>query len=295
MKLPTKAIIPAAGLGSRFLPQTKAMPKEMLPIIDKPVIQIVVEELVAAGVTEIIIVTGSQKRAIEDHFDRDEGLEQDLREKGKDEAANEVRAIAESANFVYLRQKRSENEPLGNALPVRNAMHLLHDEPFYVIFPDDFFFCDGDSSVQQILDVYKKTGTSVIQTIEVNDAGIERYGVVRTSSNPEDGCVKVDGLVEKPKQADAPSNIASVGGYLLTPDILPIISNLEPGNGGEIGLADAVNILAETSEVYGKIIEGSYHDAGDKGSYLEAVVDAALRHPELKDSFEEYLHERLSK
>ena len=295
MKLPTKAIIPAAGLGTRFLPQTKAMPKEMLPIIDKPVIQIVVEELVAAGVTEIIIVTGSQKRAIEDHFDRDEGLEKELREKGKDEAANDVRAIAECANFVYLRQKRSENEPLGNALPVRNAMHLLHDEPFYVIFPDDFFLTDDKSSVQQILDAYKETGKTIIQTIEVNDSGIERYGVVQTSSEIKNGCVKVDGLVEKPKQVDAPSNIASVGGYLLTPDILPIIRDLEPGKGGEIGLADAVNILAEQTEVYGKIIDGSYHDAGDKGSYLEAVIDAALKHPELKDGFESYLHERLKK
>ena len=294
MKLPTKAIIPAAGLGTRFLPQTKAMPKEMLPIIDKPVIQIVVEELVQAGVTEIIIVTGAQKRTIEDHFDRDEALEQALRMKGKDPLAEEVEQIAEMANFIYLRQKRLPGEPLGNALPVKNAMHLLSDEPFYVVYPDDFFLCDGKSSIQQILDVYKQTGKSVIQTIEVEGDGIERYGVVKPDGEVKDKTVRVTGVVEKPKLEQAPSKIASVSGYLLTPNILPIISSLEPSEGGEIGIADAVNILASQDEVYARVIEGNYHDAGNKARYLEAVVDAALRHPELKGDFESYIRQRIS-
>jgi len=293
MQLPTKAIIPAAGLGTRFLPQTKAMPKEMLPIIDKPVIQIVVEELVAAGVTEVIIVTGAQKRTIEDHFDRDEGLEQALRGKGKDSLADEVEAIAESANFVYLRQKRLAHEPVGNALPVRNAMHLLADEPFFVIYPDDFFLTDGKSSIQQILDVYQQTGKTVIQTIKVPSSDIERYGVVNPGGQVKDDMVRVKGVVEKPKASEAPSDIASVSGYLLTPNILPIINTLQPSNGGEIGIADAVNILAQQDEVYAKIIDGTYHDAGNKARYLEAVVDAALRHDDLKDDFRQYLQQRL--
>ena len=294
MKMPTKAIIPAAGLGTRFLPQTKAMPKEMLPIIDKPVIQMVVEELTEAGVTDIIIVTGPQKRAIEDHFDRDEGLEQALRNKGKEQEAEDVEHIAERANFVYLRQKRQSHEPLGNALPVRNAMHLLADEPFFVVFPDDFFLCDGPSSIQQILDVYKETGKSVIQTMHVKGPDIERYGIVQLDEEVKDGIVKVKGLVEKPDHESAPSNIASVGGYLLTPDILPIIKSLKAGNGGEIGLSDAVSILAQQDNVYGKIIEGTYHDAGNKARYLEAVVDATLRHPELQTEFRAYLECRLN-
>jgi UTP--glucose-1-phosphate uridylyltransferase len=171
-------------------------------------------------------------------------------------------------------------------------MHLLADEPFFVVFPDDFFLCDGPSSIQQILDVYKDTGKSVIQTMHVDGPDIERYGIVQFDDE-DNGIVRVRGLVEKPDQESAPSNVASVGGYLLTPDILPIIKELKPGNGGEIGLSDAVSILAQQDQVYGKIIKGTYHDAGNKARYLEAVVDATLRHPELQTEFRAYLESRL--
>lgn len=295
-KIPTKAIIPAAGLGTRFLPQTKAMPKEMLPIVNKPVIQIVVEELVQAGVTEIIIVTGSQKRAIEDHFDRDEELEQKLRSSGKEKAAEEVMNISTLANFVYLRQKRKSDEPEGNALPIRNAMHLLGNEPFYVVYPDDFFLCPAKNSIQQILDVYQETGKSVIQAIEVNDESIERYGVIKTSDEYGVGKhVRVEGLVEKPSREQAPSRLASVSGYILTPEILPIISNLKPGVGGEIGIADAVHQLSQIDEVYAVSIDGTYHDAGNKLSYIQAVIDAALYNDDLSQDLRDYLHIRLQK
>jgi UTP--glucose-1-phosphate uridylyltransferase len=294
MKKPTKAIIPAAGLGTRFLPQTKAMPKEMLPIVDKPVIQIVVEELVASGVTEIIIVTGSQKRAIEDHFDRDEGLEQALKEKGKFEEAKKVQEIAELANIVYVRQKRKPGEPHGNALPIRNAMHLLGDEPFYVIYPDDFFLYDGKSSIEQLLESFQTTNKSTMQAIEVNESAVSRYGIIDPDGERNGNHLKVKGVVEKPNITDAPSRIASVSGYLLTPEILPIITNLQPGNGGEIGIADAVDQLAKQDDVYAVITEGTYHDAGNKLSYMEALVDAGLRDKEMSSEFEHYLRKRLS-
>lgn len=290
MKLPTKAIIPAAGLGTRFLPQTKAMPKEMLPIVDKPVIQIVVEELVDVGVTDIIIVTGAQKRSIEDHFDRSAELEEQLREKGKDAFAQQIKEIGEMANFVYVRQK---GEPKGNARPVLNAEHLLGDEPFFVLFPDDFFRTEGETRAKQLLDTYKQTESSVISLIEVDKSAADKYGMAEIDGEMGDGSVRIKQLIEKPGADKAPSSLASVGGYLLTPDILPLIRQEKVGAGGEIVLADSINELAQTTPVYGKAIKGNYHDAGNKLRYLEAVVDVALAHSELGDDFRQYLESRL--
>ena len=291
MKQPTKAIIAAAGLGTRFLPQTKAMPKEMLPIIDKPVIQIIVEQLVASGVTDIIIVTGSTKRAIEDHFDRSDELEYELRQKGKDDLADEIRKISELANFIYIRQKGT---PKGNARPLINASHLLGDgEPFFMFFADDFFRSEVPHA-KQLLDVYNETGKSVISLIQVEPKDTSKYGIAKISNQLNDKVFEIAELVEKPGPEKAPSNIAAVSGYLLTPDILPIVLQEKIGHGGEIGLSHSVSELAEQGRVVGKFIEGVYHDAGDKARYLRAVVDHALADPKLGPNFREYLTKRLN-
>lgn len=290
MKQPTKAIICAAGLGTRFLPQTKAMPKEMLPIIDRPVIQLIVEEAVAAGVTDIIIVTGPTKRSIEDHFDRSDELEKELREKGKDDKADEIEAIAHLANFVYVRQKGS---PKGNARPILNAAHLIgDDEPFFVFFADDFFRSEVPRATQ-LNQAYQKTGKSVISLIEVDKSDADKYGMAAISDKVGEFTFKLAELVEKPGEANTPSNYASVGGYLLTPDILPIIAKEIPGKGGEITLADSINELAQADEVYGQFIQGVWHDTGDQLKYLKAVVDIALESDEYGADFAEYLRNRL--
>ena len=290
MKQPTKAIICAAGLGTRFLPQTKAMPKEMLPIIDRPVIQLIVEEAVAAGVTEIIIVTGSTKRTIEDHFDRSDELEAELREKGKHDKADQIKKIAEMANFVYVRQKGS---PKGNARPVLNARHLIDDdEPFFVFFADDFFRSQTPRAVQ-LLQAHQATGKSVISLIEVDRRDADKYGLAAIEHQGMNDTYKLTQLVEKPGQADAPSNLASVGGYLLTPDILPIIAQEKVDKNGEITLADSINELAQADAVYGKIIDGVWHDTGDQLKYIKAVLDVALSSSEYGNDLRQYLTERL--
>ncbi len=290
MKKPTKAIICAAGLGTRFLPQTKAMPKEMLPIIDRPVIQLIVEEAVAAGVTEIIIVTGSTKRAIEDHFDRSDELEAELREKGKHDKADQIKEVAELANFVYVRQKGA---PKGNARPVLNAQHLINDdEPFFVFFADDFFRSKVPRA-QQLLDAYEATGKSVISLIEVDKKDADKYGMAAIKDEAAGGAYQLTKLIEKPGEAKAPSNLASVGGYLLTPDILPIIAEEKPDKNGEITLADSINELAQQDEVYGRIIDGVWHDTGNQLKYIKAVVDVALESDEYGAELESYLRNRL--
>jgi UTP--glucose-1-phosphate uridylyltransferase len=290
MKQPTKAIICAAGLGTRFLPQTKAMPKEMLPIIDRPVIQLIVEEAVAAGVTEVIIVTGSTKRAIEDHFDRSDELEAELREKGKNDKANQIKAIAELANFVYVRQK---GLPKGNARPLLNAQHLIDDdEPFFVFFADDFFRSTVPRAVQ-LKQAYERTGKSVISLIEIDKKDADKYGMVAIGNDLGGRTFRLNQLVEKPGEATTPSNFASVGGYLLTPKILPIIARENVDKNGEITLADGINELAQTDEVYGQFIEGIWHDTGDQLKYLKAVVDVALESEVYGEEFANFLKNRL--
>lgn len=291
---PTKAVIAAAGFGTRFLPQTKAMPKEMLPIVDKPVIQILVEQLVAAGVTDIIIVTGPAKRAIEDHFDRAEDLEAELRAKGKDKYADMIRDIAEMANFVYVRQK---GLPKGNSRPLLNTKHLLaKDEAFFYLFADDFFRCDVPYP-QQLIEAFEKAGSDgpVISAVKVKPEDTTRLGMIDTDGQIDDHTFKVNGLVEKPGPENTPSLFASVGSFLLTPDIIPIIEKEETGVGGEIVLADAINEFAKNNDVYCRFIEGVWHDAGDKGRYLEAIVDHALLDENLGPNFRKYLEERLAK
>ncbi|MDB5176866.1 MAG: galU [Candidatus Saccharibacteria bacterium] len=290
MKKPTKAIICAAGLGTRFLPQTKAMPKEMLPIIDRPVIQLIVEEAVAAGVTEIIMVTGSTKRAIEDHFDRSNELEKELREKGKDDKADEIEKIANLANFIYVRQKGT---PKGNARPILNVQHLIDDdEPFFVFFADDFFRSEVPRSLQ-LLEAYEKTGKSVISLIEVDKKDSDKYGMAAIDAKLDDRTFQLSELVEKPGEANTPSNFASVGGYLLTPEIIPIIAKEKVDKNGEITLAESINELAQIDKVYGRFIDGIWHDTGDQLKYIKAVVDVALESSEYGDKLASYLRTRL--
>lgn len=291
MKQPTKAIICAAGLGTRFLPQTKAMPKEMLPIIDKPVIQLIVEQAVAAGVTDIIIVTGSTKRAIEDHFDRSVELENDLRENGKSERADKIKSIAEMANFIYIRQK---GFPKGNALPIFNAQHLIDDdEPFFVFFPDDFFRSE-EAWPLQLKRAFEKTGKSVISLIEVDKKDSDKYGMVELGDNVDEKVFKLKGLVEKPGPEKTPSSLASVGSYLLTPDIFYYINQKKTGVGGEMVLADSLNEMArEKDNVYGCVIDGVWHDTGDPLKYLKAVVDIALESEKYGAEFDNYIRERI--
>ena len=253
-------------------------------------IQLIVEEAVAAGVTEIIIVTGSTKRTIEDHFDRSDELEAELREKGKHDKADQIKKIAEMANFVYVRQKGS---PKGNARPVLNARHLIDDdEPFFVFFADDFFRSQTPRAVQ-LLQAHQATGKSVISLIEVDRRDADKYGMAAIEHQGMNDTYKLTQLVEKPGQADAPSNLASVGGYLLTPDILPIIAREKVDKNGEITLADSINELAQADAVYGKIIDGVWHDTGDQLKYIKAVLDVALSSSEYGNDLRQYLTERL--
>jgi UTP--glucose-1-phosphate uridylyltransferase len=266
------------------------MPKEMLPIVDKPVIQIIAEHLVAAGVETIIIVTGYTKRALEDHFDRSEELENELRAKGKDELAEQVEKIGNLANFVYVRQKGT---PKGNARPVLNARHLIDDdEPFFVIFADDFFRSEVPYPVQ-LLEAYKKTQSSVISLVKVQPEDTKRLGIAIPDGEEEDSTLKLSGFVEKPGPENTPSLYASVGSFLLTPDIWEILEQEKVGHGGELVLGDSVGELAAKSAVYGRVIEGVWHDAGDKSRYLQAIVDHALVDPKLGPGFREYLRKRL--
>lgn len=284
-KIVRKAVIAAAGMGTRFLPQTKAMPKEMLPIIDKPVIQLVVEGLVEAGVEDIIIVTGPTKRAIEDHFDRSLELEQDLRQRGKEKSANKLKNIAELANFIYIRQK---GEPKGNARPILNASHLIGDEPFYFFFADDFF-TGKTSTASQLLEVYKKTGSTVAALRKVPENEISMYGIADVVEDLGDGLVALKGITEKPEIADAPSDLAVGSGYLLTPAILPILAQQKVSVGGEIQIADAIATLAENHKVYGQTIKGDYHDTGNPEAYLRTTIDVTLKDPHHGKILREYL------
>ena len=291
LKQPTKAIICAAGLGTRFLPQTKAMPKEMLPLIDRPVIQLIVEAAVAAGVTEVIIVTGSTKRAIEDHFDRSNELEAELRANGKEDKADEIQRVAELANFVYVRQKGT---PKGNARPILNARHLIgDDEPFFVFFADDFFRSEVAWPIQ-MKDSYNETGKAVMALIEVDDEATKQYGMVSLSEEKSDRLFKIDSIIEKPGPEKTPSHFATAGTYLLTPEIWPFLEQEKVGHGGEIGIVDSLDELARIGGVYGNLIDGVRHDTGDQLKYIQAVVDLALESEEYGPELTEYLKRRLS-
>lgn len=288
----TKAVICAAGLGTRFLPMTKAMPKEMLPIIDKPIIQYVVEEAVAAGVTDIIIVGSANKRTIEDHFDHQYELEAKLRADGKDELADRMEQVAELANFIYLRQKG----PYGNATPVLNAAHLLDNEPFLVLFADDFFNSAVPRSVQ-LLETYERFHKPVISLVPVDPSRAKSYGVADIERPIDDHTFELAGLLEKPEPDETPAHnghvYASVAGYIFTPEMMKYVENVQPDKTGELVLAHAINQYAKDDQVYGRVIDGHWHDAGDKEKYLEAIVDVALDDPKIAPAFKAYLEDKL--
>jgi UTP--glucose-1-phosphate uridylyltransferase len=282
-----KAVIPAAGLGTRFLPATKASPKEMLPLVDKPLIQYAVEEAVASGIEDIIVITGRGKRAIEDHFDRSVELEENLKGSGKGQLLSQIRHISNLANFCYVRQ----SEALGLGHAVLCAQHLIGNEPFAVILGDEII----DASVPalaQLIHTYKKKGGAVLGVQEVPHHEVNRYGIV-ASRTLRDGLHQVQDLVEKPSPADAPSNLAVIGRYVLPPEIFPILRKTKPGKGGEIQLTDALRELARKSPMYALEIQGHRYDAGDKLGFLIATVEFALKNPSLGQDFGEYLRERL--
>jgi len=291
----TKAVIAAAGLGTRFLPMTKAMPKEMLPIIDKPIIQYVVEEAVAAGITDIIIVGSANKRPIEDHFDRQYELEAKLRDSGKDEKADELMRIADMANFVYIRQK-----PLysGNATPILNAAHLFNNEPFLYLYADDFFRSDVPRAVT-LIENFKKFGHPVIALTSMDRSMSKKYGVADIKDEVAPDVFKLGGMVEKPDPDKAPHRdgqvFVSTSGMVLTPEFMPTLMEQQPDpRSGEIIVAQAIDRFAEHNDVYGCVIDGRWHDAGDKEKYLEAIVDVALADANIAPTFRMYLHDKLS-
>ena len=282
-----KAVFPVAGLGTRFLPATKAQPKEMLPLIDKPIIQYGVEEAIAAGCDQIIMVTGRGKSAIEDHFDVSYELEKMLEDRGKTDLLKIVQQISDMIHIAYVRQK----EALGLGHAVLMGAELVGEEPFAVILPDDVI----DAPVpclKQMIEVYNETGCSVVATQVIEGRAISAYGVIdgKSVAGKHNGRLfELRGLVEKPKLEDAPSNLAIVGRYILTPAIFEMLSSIQPGSGGELQLTDGLRALLKKEKIYGFTFEGKRHDAGDKLGFLKATVEFALKRDDMGKDFREYL------
>lgn len=280
-----KAIIPAAGLGTRFLPATKAQPKEMLPIVDKPTIQYIVEEAVASGIEDILIITGRNKRAIEDHFDRSVELEMFLEEKGQSELLEMVRTISDLVDVHYVRQK----EPRGLGHAVWCARKFIGDEPFAVMLGDDIIAADPPC-LRQLMDSYEEFGGTILGVQEVPDSDTHKYGILQVGGRFGD-VYRVENLVEKPKPGTAPSNLAIMGRYIIEPEIFDLLETTRPGAGGEIQLTDALAQLLTRRPVYGKVFVGKRYDAGDKLGFLKATVEFALARPDIGPAFAAYLEE----
>lgn len=281
-----KAIIPAAGLGTRFLPATKAQPKEMLPIVDKPTIQYIIEEAVASGIEEILIITGRNKKCIEDHFDKSVELEMELEKNHKEDLLELVRGISDMVDIHYIRQK--EPKGLGHAISCARA--FVGNEPFAVLLGDDVV----DSEVpclKQLMNCYKEYKTSILGVQTVNQEDVNKYGIV-DGIHIEDRVYKVKKLVEKPAIDEAPSNVAILGRYIITPQIFDILQNTKPGKGGEIQLTDALQTLIENEAMYAYNFEGKRYDVGDKLGFLQATVEYALKREELREPFIQYLTSR---
>lgn len=278
-----KAVFPAAGLGTRFLPATKASPKEMLPLVDKPLIQYVVEEAVASGIESVVIVTGRGKAAIEDHFDVSFELEQLLEKRGKQQELKAMRAISNMARVSYVRQP----EALGLGHAVLQARDLVGNEPFAVMLSDDIIDAETPA-LRQLLDVHEKYDAPVIGTVEIEGEAISRFGVI-AGEEVEPGVFKISDMVEKPPFAEAPSNLAIIGRYVMTPDIFEHLENTKPGTGGEIQMTDGMRSLLQQRPFYAVRFQGTRYDAGDKLGFLIATVEFALKHEELSQDFREYL------
>lgn len=278
-----KAVFPAAGLGTRFLPATKASPKEMLPLVDKPLIQYSVEEAVASGIESILIITGRDKNSIENHFDISFELEELLKEKGKTEVIKEIRAISDLAHISYTRQKQA----LGLGHAIYQAKDFAGDDPFAVLLADDIVDAEKPA-LQQMIEVFEKYEAPVIATMQVAGEAISRFGVI-DAEEVEPNVFRIADMVEKPAFKDAPSDLAIIGRYIFTPDIFDAIEQTEPGAGGEIQITDAMRLLLKSRPVYAVKLEGTRHDAGDKLGFLIATVEFALKRDDLGKDFKDYL------
>lgn len=286
-----KAVIPAAGLGTRFLPATKAQPKEMLPIVDKPTLQYIIEEAVESGIEEILIITGRNKSSIEDHFDKSIELELELEKKGKIQLLKEVQKISEMATIHYVRQK----EPKGLGHAIHCAKSFVGNEPFAVMLGDDIVENQqGKPCLKQMIEMYNQFKTTILGVQEIPKENTNKYGIVK-GNHIEERIYKVQDLVEKPAVEDAPSNIAILGRYIINPEIFEILENTPPGKGGEIQLTDALKELASKEAMYAYIFEGRRHDVGDKQGFLEATVEFALKRGDLREGFLKYLEEIVAK
>ena len=280
-----KAVIPAAGFGTRFLPETKAMPKEMLPIVDKPTIQYIVEEIRSSGIDQILIISGHAKRAIEDHFDSSPELEQHLYESGKVNLLKEIRKISD-IKIHYVRQKYMRG--LGDAILC--AKDFIDGEPFGVILGDDIVYTgDKEPALRQLMDQYDKTGGTVIGCQTVQPEQGSSYGIIDGLATDDPNLLKVRDMVEKPSVEEAPSRFAALGRYVITPDVFEILEQTQPGKGGEIQLTDALRVMAHNEAVYAYNFQGQRYDTGDKLGYLKATVEFALRREDLGPAFKEYL------
>lgn len=285
-----KAVIPAAGFGTRFLPETKAMPKEMLPIVDKPTIQYIVEEIKASGIEQILIISGHAKRAIEDHFDSSPELEQHLYESGKMDLLREVRKVA-SVKIHYTRQQYMRG--LGDAILC--AKDFIDGEPFGVILGDDVVYnANGEPALRQLMDQYEKTGGTVIGCQVVRPEMVSSYGIVDGKPKDDPNLLKVKDMIEKPSMEEAPSRFAALGRYVITPDVFEVLEQTKPGKGGEIQLTDALRVMARNGSVYAYNFTGKRYDTGNKLGYLKATVEFALRRPDLGPQFREYLKKLLA-
>ena len=280
-----KAVIPAAGLGTRFLPVTKAQPKEMLPIVDKPTIQYIIEEAVASGIEEILIITGRNKKCIEDHFDKSVELELELEKSGKKEMLELVREISDMVDIHYIRQK----EPRGLGHAISCAKTFVGNEPFAVLLGDDLVYNKEKPCLKQLIDCYNEYNTSIlgVQTVDAKD--VDKYGIMK-GIHIEGRVHKVRGLVEKPAIEETPSNIAILGRYIITPQIFKILEETKPGRCGEIQLTDALSKLIDEEAIYAYDFEGTRYDVGDKLGFLKATVEYALKREDLRDEFIEYLN-----
>jgi UTP--glucose-1-phosphate uridylyltransferase len=279
----TKAIFPAAGLGTRFLPATKASPKEMMPLVDKPLIQYVVEEAVSSGIEQVILVTGRGKRAIEDHFDVAFELEEDLKAKGKHKLLSEVQRIANMVTFCYIRQKKA----LGLGHAVLTAKRLIGDDAFAVLLGDDIIDAKVPA-LKQMMDVYQRYPATILAIQKVPKSQTKNYGIIG-GRKIEDGVYLVTDLIEKPSPEEAPSNLAIIGRYILTPEIFGALEHTPPGKGGEIQLTDGLRLLMKSLPIYAYEFQGIRHDAGDKLGFLKATVDFGLKNQEFGEEFRDYL------
>ncbi len=279
-----KLVIPVAGLGTRFLPATKAQPKEMLPIVDKPIIQYVVEDAVRAGITDIIMVTGPSKRAVEDHFSPNYELVNWLKKQHKEEQAEQVKKIADLANFIFIRQKG----PYGNGTPVLCAKDVVGNEPFAVMWGDEFFYTPQESQLEQLVSSFDRYGETILTAYEVSAEETKKYGII-DAEKVEKNVFKVKTIIEKPGPQKAPSRLASLGGFIFTPDIFEALGETKLGRDKELWLVDAIFKLLKKRPVYARRVEGTYYDTGSKLGYLKANVDFALRDAKFGHELRKYL------